>query len=94
LLTPEPLATLGFPAKVRGSFPVEISRLRSMGADQWMFEAGLPSNYSLSRPIPDELSVPGDRPDGVYCLSYERRRTLDSFDLYGKIAIEPGACRG
>jgi hypothetical protein len=94
LLIGGPLATLGFPTVVKGSFPVEISRLRSMGTDQWMFNLGLPSNYSLSRPIPDELSAPGDRPDGVYCLSYERRRTLDSFDLYGKIALEPGACRG
>ena len=93
LLTPEPLATLGFPAKVRGSFPVEISRLRSMGADQWMFEAGLPANYRLSRPFPKELRGYGDKPDGTYCLSYERRRLLDSFDLYGEIAIEPGACK-
>jgi hypothetical protein len=93
LLTPEPLATLGFPAKVRGSFPVEISRLRSMGADQWMFEAGLPANYRLSRPFPKELRGYGDKPDGTYCLSYERRRLLDSFDLYGEIAIEPAACK-
>jgi hypothetical protein len=94
LLTGGPLATLGFPSMVKGSFPVEISRLRSMGADQWMFDLGLPSSYSLSRPIPDELRAPGDKPDGIYCLSYERRRILDSFDLYGKIVIEPGACRG
>ena len=93
LLAPEPLAALGFPAKVRGSFPVEISRLRSMGADQWMFEAGLPANYRLSRPFPKELRGYGDKPDGTYCLSYERRRLLDSFDLYGEIAIEPGACK-
>ncbi|MEI6111436.1 MAG: hypothetical protein WCP63_07155 [Cyanobium sp. ELA712] len=94
LLTGGALARPGFPAMVKGSFPVEISRLRSMGTDQWMFDLGLPSNYSLSRPIPDQLSVPGDKLDGMYCLSYERRRILDSFDLYGKIAIEPGACRG
>jgi hypothetical protein len=94
LLTGGALARPGFPTMVKGSFPIEISRLRSMGTDQWMFDLGLPSNYSLSRPIPDQLSVPGDKPDGMYCLSYERRRILDSFDLYGKIAIEPGACRG
>jgi hypothetical protein len=93
LLTAEPLATLGVPSKVKGSFPVEISRLRSMGADLWMFEVGLPPNYRLSRPFPKELRGYGNKPDGTYCLSYERRRLLDSFDLYGEIAIEPGACK-
>lgn len=93
LLTGEPLATSGFPAKVKGSFPVDISRLKSMGADQWMFGPGLPSNYILTKPIPDELRAPGVKPDGVYCLSYERRRLLDSSDPYGEIAIELGACR-
>ena len=93
LLTAGPLATSGFPSKVIGSFPVEISGLRNMGADQWMFERGLPTNYSLSSPIPDELRGPGYKPDGIYCLSYERRRLLDSFGLYGKIVIEPGACK-
>jgi hypothetical protein len=93
LLAAGPLATSGFPSKVIGSFPVEISGLRNMGADQWMFERGLPSNYSLSSPIPDELRGPGYKPDGIYCLSYERRRLLDSFGLYGKIVIEPGACK-
>ena len=78
---------------VRGEFPVKVDQLQSLGIDVWIFHLGLPMNYRLAKALPAELAKTGASTSAEYCLSYERRRLLDSYDSYGSLSIIPGACK-
>ena len=93
LLAGKPFPPSHFPAQVNGQFSMDIAQLRSTGAHTWMFELGLPFNYKLVHPLPPSLRLHADPPSGTYCITYQRRRLLDSFDPYGRVSIDPGDCR-